>query len=71
MHKQSMIECQIATNKNYKKIFRNLFLYRKSKKLKKAQVLDLGKGRGCGSVLFTRKIEFEEIFFRLILQNNS
>jgi hypothetical protein len=45
--------------KNYKKIFRNPFLYRKSEKPVKEFAVDLRKGRGCGSVskILKKKVE--------------
>jgi hypothetical protein len=45
-------------NKNYKKNLETRFSIGNQKNLKKAFAVDLRKGRGCGSVLFTRKIEF-------------
>ena len=60
-----MIDRYIADNKNYKKIFRTTFLYRKSEKLEEGRAVDLRKGRGCGSVPFSRKIEFDYQFVEL------
>ena len=53
-----MIDRQITSNKNYKKIFRNPFLYRKSERLEGEWAVDLRKGRGTVLGTQSRKIEF-------------